>query len=76
MEFPAVCVVVSPRTAKSIVDHLSATDANTGNEEARKLYVGSSRAQRLLAIAAPKSQAPRLQKLIEATGALVSLVAV
>jgi DNA helicase II / ATP-dependent DNA helicase PcrA len=75
-EFPAVCVVMSPAKAKGIVDHLMGVEgALPTSEEARKVYVGASRAQRLLAIATPKSQAPRLQKLLEGTGASVSLVA-
>lgn len=75
MEFPAVCVVMSPRTAKGIVDFLSAGSSAADNEEARKIYVGASRAQRLLAIATPKSQASRLMRLLQSTGAMVSLVA-
>jgi hypothetical protein len=51
MEFPAVCVVMSPSTAKGIVDFLATDVANGDNEEARNIYVGASRAQRLLAIA-------------------------
>jgi DNA helicase-2/ATP-dependent DNA helicase PcrA len=73
MEFSAVCVVLSSTKAKGIVDFLSNGDPASSAEEARKLYVGASRAQRLLAIAAPKSQAKRLLNLIKATGAAVSL---
>lgn len=74
MEFPAVCVVVSSRTAKGILDYLSNGSSASSSEEARKIYVGASRAQRLLAIATPKSQAARLMRLLQGTGASVSLV--
>lgn len=74
MEFPAICVVMSSSTAKGIIDFL-AGDAAGGNEEARKIYVGASRAQRLLAIALPRTQAPRLQRLMAAMGGAVELVA-
>lgn len=74
MEFPAVCVVISPRTAKGILDYLSTGSPAESSEEARKVYVGASRAQRLLAIAAPKSQAGHLVSLLQATGACVSPV--
>ncbi len=73
MEFPAICVVMSPRTAKSIIDFLAGA-AHGDNEEARKIYVGASRAQRLLAIALPKTQAPRLQGLMAGMGASVELI--
>lgn len=71
-EFPAVCVVMSPRTAKGILDYLCNGSSSTDNEEVRKIYVGASRAQRLLAIAAPKAQASRLVNLLRSTGASVS----
>jgi hypothetical protein len=74
MEFPAICVVMSPSTAKGIIDFLTG-DAAGDNEEARKIYVGASRAQRLLAIALPRTQAPRLRDLMERTGGAVELIA-
>ncbi len=74
MEFPAVCVVMSPSTAKGILDFLTADGADGDNEEARKIYVGASRAQRLLAIALPRTQAPRLRDLMASMGGEVSLV--
>lgn len=76
MEFSAVCVVMSSRTAKGILDYLSVGSSSGNGEDARKIYVGASRAQRLLAIACPKSQAARLETLLQATGALVLLIAV
>ncbi|MAM74382.1 MAG: DNA helicase [Tistrella sp.] len=73
MEFPAICVVMSPSTAKGIVDFLTG-DAAVDNEEARKIYVGASRAQRLLAIALPHTQAPRLRDLVAGTGAAIEII--
>lgn len=75
MEFPAVCVVMSSRTAKGILDYLSTGRPVASSEEARKIYVGASRAQRLLAIATPKSQAARLVSLLQTTGASVTSTA-
>jgi DNA helicase-2/ATP-dependent DNA helicase PcrA len=75
MEFPAICVVMSPRTAKGIVDFLT-SDSGGDNEEARKIYVGASRAQRLLAIALPQTQAPRLIRLMRSMGAEVMSIPV
>jgi hypothetical protein len=74
MEFPAICVVMSPSTAKGIIDFLTGGAAGD-NEDARKIYVGASRAQRLLAIALPRTQAPRLRDLIVRMGGAVELVA-
>ena len=74
MEFPAICVVMSPSTAKGIIDFLTGSVAGD-NEEARKIYVGASRAQRLLAIALPRTQAHRLRDLMAGMGGAVELVA-
>jgi superfamily I DNA/RNA helicase len=66
---------MSPSNAKGIVDFL--TDGAAGdNEEARKIYVGASRAQRLLAIALPRTQAPRLKEIMVSMGGAVELVPV
>lgn len=73
MEFPAICVVMSPSTAKAIMDFLTGGVAGD-NEEARKIYVGASRARRLLAIALPRTQAARLQGLMAGMGGAVELV--
>jgi superfamily I DNA/RNA helicase len=75
MEFPAVCVVMSPSTAKGIVDFLTAAGGDD-NEEARKIYVGASRAQRLLAIALPRTQAARMRELIAGMGGDVTTVVI
>ncbi|WP_183714827.1 3'-5' exonuclease [Bradyrhizobium sp. ERR14] len=73
MEFPGICVVMSPSTAKGIIDSLAGAAAGD-NEEARKIYVGASRARRLLAIALPRSQASRLRDLMVAMGGAVELL--
>jgi hypothetical protein len=75
MEFPAICVVMSPSTAKGILDFLTGPGGDDDNEEARKIYVGASRAQRLLAIALPKTQASHLGDLMAGMGGSVTLVA-
>ena len=49
---------------KGIIDFLTGTSAEVDNEEARKIYVGASRAERLLAIALPRTQATRMRDLI------------
>jgi superfamily I DNA/RNA helicase len=74
-EFPAVCLVISPANAKSIFDFLEAGSPSEAAEELRKIYVGASRAQRLLAIAAPNSQRQRLTKIF-ANGATPDMLAI
>jgi hypothetical protein len=61
MEFPAVCVVMTTATAKGILDYLQTGSPHDSAQEARRIYVAASRAQRLLVIAAPRSQAKRLE---------------
>lgn len=73
LEFPAICVVMSTSSAKGIMDFLTG-DGEVDSEEARKIYVGASRAQRLLTIAIPKTQAPRLKDLMEKMGCAVDLI--
>ncbi|MCK1600470.1 hypothetical protein IVB02_03285 [Bradyrhizobium sp. 166] len=73
MEFPGVCVVMSPSTAKGIIESLAGAAA-ADNEEARKIYVGASRAQRLLTVALPRTQASRLRDVMVAMGGAVELV--
>ena len=60
MEYPAVCVVTTAKTLKSILDFLETGEPQDMAEDARKLYVATSRAQKLLVIASPRSQADRL----------------
>ncbi len=76
LEFPAVCVVMTSATAKGIVDYLTTGSPPEVAEDARKIYVAASRAQQLLAIAVPKSQAKRLDAHLRANGATVRLAAV
>ncbi|WP_082855194.1 ATP-dependent helicase [Paraburkholderia phytofirmans] len=64
LEFPAVCVVMTTKTAGGILDLLEGKVSPGSDEEARKIYVAASRAERLLAIAVPKSRASRLQALL------------
>ncbi|MDA8048548.1 MAG: UvrD-helicase domain-containing protein [Rhodospirillales bacterium] len=73
MEFPAVCVVTTASTLKSILDYLETGEPADKAEDARKLYVASSRAEKLLVIAAPKSQADRLATYLRGQGAAVEV---
>lgn len=73
MQFPAVCVVTSPRTLRGIIDFLQTGEPADQAENARKLYVAASRAERLLVIAAPRSQATRLKEHLEAQGASANI---
>jgi DNA helicase II / ATP-dependent DNA helicase PcrA len=76
LEFPAVCVVLTARTAGGILDVLSGAVADAETvEEARKIYVAASRAERLLAIATPKSRAAALKAILEVGGHAVEVVA-
>ncbi|MCB1470872.1 MAG: ATP-dependent helicase [Rhizobiaceae bacterium] len=69
LEFPAVCVVLTAGTAGGILDVLSGTSTEPDSvEEARKIYVAASRAERLLAIAAPKSRAATLKAILGVDG--------
>ncbi len=63
-EFPAVCVVLSPNKAKRTIEHLETGTLPEMGEELRKIYVGASRAQRLLAIATPHTQVKKLAMLL------------
>jgi superfamily I DNA/RNA helicase len=74
MQFPAVCVVMTTTTTKGILDYLTTDQPSEHAEGARKLYVAASRAERLLAIAVPKSQAIRLTKHIQKNGAQVAQI--
>jgi len=71
-EFPGVCVVMTSKTSKGILDYLETGAPEEAAEEARKIYVAASRAQRLLCFAVPRSQASRLAALLRSTGAAVS----
>ncbi len=69
LEFPGVCVVLTSQKAGQILDSLEGKGSGEGDEDARKLYVACSRAERLLAIAVPKSNAGRLMTLLTSLGA-------
>lgn len=73
MEFPAVCVVTTSSTLKRILDYLETGDPADRAEDARKLYVAASRAEKLLVIAAPQSQAGRLANYLRGRGAAVEI---
>jgi DNA helicase II / ATP-dependent DNA helicase PcrA len=68
MEFPAVCVVMTSKTASQILGFLEGRASAVAAEDARKIYVGASRAERLLAVAVPKSQANRVQSQLTSSG--------
>lgn len=74
MEFGAVCVVMSTTTAKGIMDYLENGQRPENAEDAREIYVAASRAERLLVIAVPISQARRMTDHLKSTGASVILV--
>lgn len=63
-EFPAVCVVLSPQKAKGTIEYLATATDPSMEEELRKLYVGASRAKRLLVIATPHTQVEKLERLL------------
>jgi len=71
LEFTAVCVVLTE--AKHILDLLSVAPDEDA-EDVRKIYVGISRAKSLLMIAAPQSQAARLQRHLESDGVRVEFI--
>ncbi|OGA44973.1 MAG: hypothetical protein A3F74_13165 [Betaproteobacteria bacterium RIFCSPLOWO2_12_FULL_62_58] len=73
LEFPAVCVVTTATTLKGILDFLETGTPTEKAEDARELYVASSRAQKLLVFASPRSQASRLISHLSKQGAKVTL---
>jgi DNA helicase-2/ATP-dependent DNA helicase PcrA len=76
LEFSAVCVVLTVKTSGDILNVLTGAESGTKPvEEARKIYVAASRAERLLAIAAPKSRASALKGILDAGGHAVQIVA-
>lgn len=70
-EFPGICVVTTSSTIGRILGYLEKGRPTEVAEEARKLYVAASRAQRLLAIAVPSSQAARFACHLRSAGANV-----
>ena len=73
-EYPAVCAVATAPTLKGILDFLDTGEPANKAEEARKLYVATSRAEQLLVIAAPSSQAERLKAHLGFQGANVTIL--
>jgi hypothetical protein len=59
---------MTTKTAGAIIDLLEGQTSTGPDEEARKIYVGASRAERLLALAVPRSQAARFQTLLTKGG--------
>lgn len=74
LEFPAVCVITVAQTLNGVLDYLETGAPIERAETARELYVAVSRAQRLLAIATPKSQCERMTAYIQKSGAAVTVV--
>jgi len=72
-EYPAVCVVLTTSSLKSILTHLDEEPDEEWAEEARALYVAASRAQRLLVFSCPKSQSKRLKTRLGVSGAVVEV---
>lgn len=76
MEFSAVCVVTVAQTLKGVLDYLETGAPAEKAEAARELYVAASRAQRLLAIATPKSQTTRMVSHLRKKGAQVIVLTI
>ena len=77
LQFPAVCVVLTGKTSGDILNVLTGTEsAAKPVEEARKIYVAASRAERLLAIAVPKSRAAALKGVLDSGGANAQILAI
>lgn len=77
LEFPAVCVVLTSRTAGGIIDVLNGVSTDRKLvEDARKIYVAASRAERLLALAVPKNRANALKALLAAGGGHVEEIVI
>ena len=73
-EYPAVCIVLTTSSLKSIITHLEKEPDEQWAEESRNLYVAASRAQELLVFACPKSQSNRLKSHIESAGSIVETI--
>lgn len=73
-QYLGVCVVLTTATTKAIISHLESEPDETAAEDCRELYVAASRAEKLLAIACPKSQSTRLAKHLISFGSNVELV--
>ncbi len=77
LEFPAVCVVLTTKTAGAILDVWDGSERGANLvEEARKVYVAASRAERLLAIATPKNRVARLRAILNVGGHSAEIIAI
>ena len=76
LEFPAICVVTTSKTLGSILDFLEAGAPDDKAEEARKLYVAASRAQKLLAFAVPTNLSNRFAAHLSGHGANVMVTSI
>lgn len=74
LEFDGACVVMTKQTAKGIIDFLETGAGHEYAEEAREIYVGASRARRLLVVAVPSSQVSRFANHLRSTGTTVESV--
>ena len=68
LEFPGICVVLTSATANGILSHIECEPDLSNAESARELYVAASRAEKLLALACPRSQATRLARHLNSFG--------
>lgn len=73
LEFPAVCVVMTSQKAGRIMDYLEGDTTNGADEDARKIYVAASRAERLLVMAIPNNTAGRMHALLTSVGSAVEI---
>lgn len=62
LEFPGICVVLTPASANRILTHLEREPDQANAETTRELYVAASRAERLLVLACSRNQTKRLMK--------------
>jgi len=72
-QYLGVCVVLTTAKAKAILTHLESEPDQEAAEDCREFYVATSRAQKLLAIACPKSQTPKLIKHLTSFGATIEV---
>ena len=72
-EFSAVCVVIIPTGVKELFSILNSIKKQD-SEELRKIYVGTTRAKKLLAIAVPNAYDEELKKLLTRQGACAKIV--
>lgn len=74
LEYEGVCVVLTSSNTRRILDYLHDGTDDEIAEASRTFYVAASRAEKLLAIACPQSQASRLVAHISQFGATATQV--